>query len=127
MEKTKKTAVEWLVVKLLSEHVMGDDCADEIRDELLSLATVTDATTVILDFQKVTFLSHTGFRPLLSLHRLLRQKDGKLLLCSLSPEIHEIFETTRLISTRVQARAPFQVFPDVPSAVASLYALQSAS
>ena len=33
----------------------------------------------------------------------------------------EVFEVTRLVTTKGAGRAPFEVHPDVPSAVASLY------
>jgi anti-anti-sigma factor len=108
-------------------QILGDDMADELRDQLLAVAVQTQAQNIVLDFHKVTFLSSAGFRPLLSLHRLLRQQSGKLLLCCLSPEVHEIFEVTRLISTKGATRAPFEVYPDLPAAVASLFAAPASS
>ncbi len=113
-----------VVLTLQDAQITGDELADNLRDELLKVAVQTQVQHVVLDFQKVTFLSSAGFRPLLSLHRLLRQQNGKLILCRLSPEVFEIFEVTRLIHTKGITKAPFEVFPDVPSAVASLYAAQ---
>ena len=110
-----------VVLTFTDEQILGDEMADVLRDQLLAVAVQSQAQNVALDFHKLTFLSSAGFRPLLSLHRLLRQQNGKLLLCSLSPEVHEIFEVTRLISTKGQGKAPFEVYPDVPSAVASLF------
>jgi anti-anti-sigma factor len=110
-----------IVLKLADSQILGDEMADVLRDEMLALVVQSQAQNVVLDFSKVTFLSSSGFRPLLSLHRLLRQQNGKLILCCLSPEVFEIFEVTRLISPKGLTRAPFEVFPDVPSAVASLY------
>jgi anti-anti-sigma factor len=110
-----------VVLSFQDSQILGDEMADMLRDQMLAVAVQSQALNVVLDFQKVTFLSSAGFRPLLSLHRLLRQQNGKLLLCRLSPEVHEIFEVTRLISTKSQSRAPFEVYPDVASAVASLF------
>src|SRR3954469_1103313 len=110
-----------VVLTFMQDQILGDEMADVLRDQLLAVAVQSQARNAILDFQHVTFLSSAGFRPLLSLHRLLRQQDGKLLLCGLCPEVYEIFEVTRLISTKGVTRAPFEVFPDVPSAVASLF------
>ena len=110
-----------VVLTIQPAQILGDDLADELRDQLLAVAIQSQARNVVLNFQNVGFLSSAGFRPLLSLHRVLRQQGGKLLLCGLTPTVTEIFEVTRLISTRGQMRAPFEVFPDVPSAVASLY------
>src|SRR5438552_461659 len=110
-----------VVLALTDNQILGDELADVLRDQMLAIAVQTQAQNVILDFGRVSFLSSSGFRPLLSLHRLLRQQNGKLLLCCLSPEVFEIFEVTRLICTKGITRAPFEVFPDVPSAVASLF------
>jgi len=110
-----------VVLTVTDAQILGDEMADALRDELLAVAVQSQAQNVVLDFHKLTFLSSAGFRPLLSLHRLLRQQNGKLLLCCLSKEVHEIFEVTRLISTKGQGRAPFEVYPDVPSAIASLF------
>jgi anti-anti-sigma factor len=110
-----------IVLTLQPTQILGDELADVLRDQMLAGAVSTQCQNVVLDFHKVTFLSSAGFRPLLSLHRLLRQQQGRLILCCLSPEVHEIFEVTRLISTKGQTRAPFEVQPDVPTAVASLY------
>jgi anti-anti-sigma factor len=112
-----------MVLTFTEAQILGDELADEIRDQLLTAAVNSQPQpqSAILDFSQVKFLSSSGFRPLLSLHRVLRQQGGRLLLCGLSPEVHEIFEVTRLISTKSTTRAPFEVYPDVPSAVAGLY------
>ena len=110
-----------VVLTVTDTQILGDEMADALRDELLAVVVQSQAQNVVLDFHKLTFLSSAGFRPLLSLHRLLRQNNGKLILCSLRPEVHEIFEVTRLVSTKGQGKAPFEVYPDVPSAVAGLH------
>ena len=110
-----------VVLTVTKDQILGDELADVLRDQLLAVAVQAQARNAILDFQHVKFLSSAGFRPLLSLHRLLRQQNGKLLLCGLCPEVYEVFEVTRLICTKGITRAPFEVFPDVPSAVASLF------
>ena len=110
-----------VVLTFMQDQILGDEMADALRDQLLAVAVQSQARNAVLDFQHVKFLSSSGFRPLLSLHRLLRQQNGKLLLCGLCPEVFEIFEVTRLISTKGVTRAPFEVFPDVPSAVTSLF------
>ena len=109
-----------VVLTLTDEQILGDELADRLRDELLAVVVQSAARNAVLDFQHVKFLSSSGFRPLLSLHRILRQQGGKLLLCGLNADVHEIFEVTRLISVKGTTRAPFEVYPDVPAAVASL-------
>jgi anti-anti-sigma regulatory factor len=110
-----------LVLTINEAQVVGDDLCDALRDEMLAHTVRGHARNVILDFHKVVYVSSAGFRPLLSLHRILREHGGRLILCGLSPEVEEVFEVTRLISTRGSSRAPFEVQKDVPSAVAALY------
>ena len=109
-----------VVLTLTDQQILGDELADRLRDELLAVAVQSGAQNAVLDFHQVKFLSSCGFRPLLSLHRVLRQQGGKLLLCSLNADVHEIFEVTRLISVKGNIRAPFEVHDDIPAAVASL-------
>src|SRR5262245_59830881 len=109
-----------VVLTLTDVQITGDELADELRDQMLAVAVQSHCQSVVLDFQKVKFLSSSGFRPLLSLHRLLRQQNGKLMLCGLSPEVQEVFEVTRLVSTKGTTRAPFELYPDVATAIASL-------
>ncbi len=110
-----------IVVKVTEAQIRGDILSDALRDEFLAVATQTGAVYVVLDFQAVTFLVSTGIRPLLSLNRYLLQKSGRLILCNLHPDIREIFEQTRLISSGGSTQVVFEVQPDVPSAVASVY------
>ena len=110
-----------VVVKVTEAEIRGDNQADALRDEFLAIATQTGAVFVVLDFQTVTFLVSTGIRPLLSLNRYLHDKGGRLVLCNLNDNIREIFEQTRLISTSGATQVVFEVQPDVPTAVASLY------
>src|SRR5262249_55727264 len=100
-----------VVLTITEAQILGDELADRLRDQILAVAIQAQAQNAVLDFQQVKFLSSSGFRPLLSLHRVLRQHGGKLLLCGLNPEVHEIFEVTRLISTKGTSRAPFEVHP----------------
>jgi len=110
-----------VVLSITCPQILGDELADQLRDQLLAVVVQAQARNVVLDFDQVTFLSSAGFRPLLSLHRLLRQQNGKLVLCRLRTEVHEIFEVTRLIGSKGSSKAPFEVYPDVPAAVASLF------
>src|SRR5262245_1865293 len=110
-----------LVLTINEAQVVGDDLCDALRDEMLTLTVRSHARNVILDFHKVVYVASAGFRPLLSLHRILREQGGRLILCGLSPEVEEVFEVTRLISSRGSSRAPFEVQKDVPGAVAALF------
>ena len=51
---------------------------------------------VRLDFEGVTFLDSRMLGRLLTLHRVLQIKKGRLVLCNLSPSICEVFKIAKL-------------------------------
>jgi anti-anti-sigma factor len=109
-----------LVLTLLTPHMQGDDLADGLRQDLLAAVGQDCARKVVLDFQKVKYLGSAGFRPLLSVHRYLRESGGRLLLCNLNEDVKEVLLVTHLIDPSKEARAPFQQEADVAAAVAEL-------
>lgn len=116
----EKVSVECVVVKILLADLSGE-LADEVRDELLGVAVT--ARNAVLDFSQVKSISASGFRPLLSLHRLLGQNGGRLALCHLHPSVRAILDEIRLLVSEKNPRAPFLVAPTVPEAVLLLYSL----
>ncbi len=109
-----------VVLRINTAQVTGDTLAEELRDDFLTVCSRAAAQNVVLDFQSVAYISSAGFRPLLSLLREIRARGGRLILCGLTPEVHETFAVTRLISTSGAAPAAFEVQPDIRSAVAAL-------
>jgi anti-anti-sigma factor len=110
-----------IVLHLTGTNINSDLMADEMRDEMLAVYLSAHGVNVVLDFQNVKYLSSSGFRPLLRLNRQVRERGGRLILCSLCAEVKEIFAVTRLISTNKMGPATFDVQADVATAVACLY------
>jgi anti-anti-sigma factor len=110
-----------VILKVNVAAVRGDTLADALRSELLAVYLQSSATHAILDYSTVTYQASAGFRPLLSLLKQVRQRQGRFILCGLNPEVAETFAVTRLIDTSGTVKATFESFPDVPSAVAALY------
>lgn len=109
-----------LVVTVKESQLRGDDLAEALRQELLALVNETEAKKVAFDLHNVTFVTSVTFRPLLSLRRRLQETGGHMVLCGLTPDVHEVFEATRLVTTSRSVVAPFEVRPDVESAIARL-------
>jgi anti-anti-sigma factor len=71
------------------------------------------ARQIIVELRDVTFLSSSGLRTLLLLARELRREGGDLILCSLQPQVAEVFHLTgfdqifQLHHTREEAAAGF--------------------
>ena len=62
-----------------------------------------------------------ALRPLLSLNRKVREREGRLILCRLNSDVEGVFVATRLISAGRVMPATFENHPDVPTSIASLY------
>jgi len=50
----------------------------------------------IIDFNELDYISSAGLRSILTTIRGLKEKDGKLLLCSLKDIVKEVFEISGL-------------------------------
>ena len=58
-------------------------------------ASIDDAEKLILDFERLEYLSSAGLRVLLSAHKTFMKKgSGELLICHVNEIIHEVFEVT---------------------------------
>lgn len=109
-----------LVLTLKDAQVRGDPMAEAIRLEFLNAVDQTGCKKVAVDLGNVELITTVAFRPLLSLRRRLHERDGKMVLCGLSPLVAEVFRVTRLISSSGSSTAPFEAQPDTPSALAYL-------
>jgi anti-anti-sigma factor len=109
-----------LVIALNAEEIQGDEAAENLRRQFLEAAAHFGATKIVLDFAKVHFLTSTAFRPLISLHRRIQEKKGRLVFCNLRPELAEVFIVTRLVSPTRSVTAPFEMAKDVPEALSRL-------
>jgi anti-anti-sigma factor len=109
-----------VVLAITETQLQGDAISDTLRADLLEAVERSGAKAVVLDFHEVTYLSSVAFRPLLSLHRKLKERGGRLVLCGMSERIAEVFHVTRLVSTAGTTAAPFVLEADVPAAVTRL-------
>ena len=110
-----------VVLRISESQVAGDTVADALRDELLALYKQSHAVHAILDLEQVTYLSSAGIRPLLSLNREVRDREGRMILCNLTHDVESVLVATRLVSSSRAAPATFEKQTTVPEAVASLY------
>ena len=61
-------------------------------EEAIRTAIEESDRAVIMDFGKLAYISSTGLRVVLLTAKSLHSRDAKLLLCSLSDPIREVFE-----------------------------------
>jgi anti-anti-sigma factor len=110
-----------LVLTLSPPRIQDEDLAIATRQDVLQAVTESGATNVVLNLEHVQQISSVAFWPLLSLHRKVKELQGRLLLCGLQPGVAEVLHVTRMISSSGSGHAPLEEAPDVPAAVARLH------
>ncbi|WP_353150620.1 STAS domain-containing protein [Pollutimonas bauzanensis] len=84
--------------------------AAELESELLALVEQGEHRWV-LDMGRLDYISSAGLRVVLLLAKRLKEKAGRLVLCSLQPHVHEVFDISgflailTVVDTRAEALA----------------------
>jgi len=84
------------VVRFLDKKIVDELNIQTIGDDLMKLVDELGRKQLLLEFSAVEFLSSAALGKLSSLHDHLADSEGKLVLCSISKTIMEIFTLTRL-------------------------------
>lgn len=86
---------EVTVARFTERNILDERSVDAISQELYRLAEGSCAA-IILNFAAVQGLSSTMVGKLFALHKRLRSKGKRLVLCSIGPELREVFEVWKL-------------------------------
>lgn len=86
--------------------------AGEMEKALLPLFG-TPGERAIVDFSSLDYISSAGLRVVLMLAKRARQSQGRLVLCSLSPQVREVFEISGFLKI-------LDVAPDPGAALSTL-------
>ncbi|MGL4421275.1 MAG: STAS domain-containing protein [Gemmataceae bacterium] len=84
------------VVNFVDKKILDEQNIQMIGDDLFRLVDELGRRKLLLDFQKVEFMSSAALGKLIRLDQRLKQVGGKLILCGISKSIMEIFEITKL-------------------------------
>ena len=107
-----------LVLALQETSIQDEKIAEAILQEFLQAVSLHGTQKVVIDFQKLKYISSVAFRPLLNLRRKMLDSGGRLIICNLSKVVGDVFYTTRLVDSGGGFSAPFELETDVPAAVA---------
>lgn len=83
--------VEFEDRKILEEHTInqiGERLGEMIEDE--------SVPKLLLDFRNVEHLSSAALGMLITLNKQLSERQGRLVLANIHPQIYEVFKITRL-------------------------------
>lgn len=70
---------------------VDSDTAGVLEKSLTSLLE-TGSKKIVCDFGATTYISSAGLRVLLSVTKTLVRSEGRIVLCSLRPNVNEIFK-----------------------------------
>jgi anti-sigma B factor antagonist len=93
----------YLLVRIKGETIVVsfttpslDVTTPDLRDRLYEVAGQAAGRTLALDFGKVDYLCSMALAAVLGLHRRMTEVEGRLVLTNLAPELHQLFQITRL-------------------------------
>ena len=84
------------VVRFDGHQVLDIVTADGIGDELYDLIDQPDCQNLLLNFSGIVGLSSVMLGKLLVVRMKMQCKRGKVKLCEIEPELHEVFSETKL-------------------------------
>lgn len=87
----KVQVVEFEDRKILEELVIT-----QIGEQLSELIEASEEPRLVLDFRKVEHLSSAALGVLITLNKQIAERQGKLALANIQPQIYEVFKITRL-------------------------------
>jgi anti-anti-sigma factor len=106
-----------LVLTITETTLQEEKLAEDLLQELLNALAQFAVNNVVVDMQKLKYISSVAFRPLLRLRSKLQETRGRLILCGLTKVVGDIFYTTKMLNPSGSFVAPFQMEPDVAAAV----------
>ena len=100
------------IVAFKDKKILDDTVLDEIRTDVTTLLGKASGPDVLLDFGNVEFMSSAMLGLLGQLHRKISGAQGRLKMCSIRPEIFQVFKLTNLDKL-------FSIHKDAPTALAT--------
>src|SRR5262245_5730124 len=84
------------VVKFVDRKLLGEQNIQIIGEQLFGLVDNEGCKKLLLNFGNVEYLSSAALGKLITLNKKVQSGKGKLILCNIDPQIHEVFEITKL-------------------------------
>jgi len=84
------------VVSFLDRKILDESNIVEIANELFDLVEKSKGIRLCLNFANVQYLSSTVLGKLITLNTRVNEDTGKLVLCTIRPQILEVFKITKL-------------------------------
>ncbi len=86
---------EVAVVEFTTSRILDQTNVQQLGEEFDELLEKHDLEKIVLNFDKINFMSSAVMGKLVSLHKKVSNRGGKLKLCNISSDIFEIFKIMR--------------------------------
>ena len=98
------------VASFENDRILDELLIQSLGDELIGLSQDTDVNSVVLDFDKVEFMSSAMIGKLVLLNKKCGAANKPLRFCCINDNLMEVFKLTNLDKV-------FQIDPDVATSV----------
>ncbi|HEV3345258.1 MAG TPA: STAS domain-containing protein [Pirellulales bacterium] len=85
-----------IIVRFTETKITDPARIEELSRELTQLVDAEHPSKLLLNFDKVDYLSSEALRVFLLLQKKMQSRGGMLKLCNVAPEIFQVFEITGL-------------------------------
>lgn len=84
------------IARFVDKKILDETNIQIIGNQLFGLVDEDGRQKIILDFANVEYLSSAALGKLITMDKKVKGAGGKLRLCSIRPEIYEVFAITKL-------------------------------
>ena len=84
------------VVRFARASILEDEAVAIVRERLFDLVDNQGQRLVVLNFGRAVGLTSRMLGQVVALHKKLQASGGRLVLCGVSPFLHEVFATAEL-------------------------------
>jgi anti-sigma B factor antagonist len=85
-----------LTIRILDERLVEPELLKRLFDDLYALLGKSEEQQVVLDFSAVKFMASSMLSNLVALKKKCDEYRAKLKLCSVTPDILQVFKITKL-------------------------------
>ena len=84
------------VARFIDKKILDETNIQIIGNQLFGLVDEDGRKKIVLDFTNVEYLSSAALGKLITMDKKVKGAKGKLRLCSIRPDIYEVFAITKL-------------------------------
>ncbi|WP_335869788.1 anti-sigma F factor antagonist [Bacillus sp. 2205SS5-2] len=83
-----------LLVRLRGE--LDHHTADTLREQATDIIEKYDIHHIILNLEKLSFMDSSGLGVILGRYKQIKQKNGEMVVCAISPSVKRLFDLSGL-------------------------------